>query len=137
VSFQLGAEQPVMPPQPQAIRHVQDHALEQVQKVLGELRLFVQRVQLTSHDSSGGVRFSGHVLAVKRFVFPPDIDAGENLAWLASRDDLQERAAAIALEIFAVRLDKRVFVRRRAGTGPGTDMHAPHLALGDFRTQGE
>ena len=30
----------------------------------------------------------------------PDIDAGEDFAWLASGDHLQERAAAIALEIF-------------------------------------
>ena len=45
----------------------------------------------------------------------------------------EERAAAIALEILAVKLEKRVFVRRRAVTGPVADMHTPHFALGDFR----
>ena len=54
-------------------------------------------------------------------------------------DHLEENAAAIALEVFAVKLEKGVFARGQAGSGRHaghrSKMNAANLALGKFGQQ--
>ncbi len=133
---QLLPEKLVMAPQTEAIRLVQHHAPEQIQKVFGEFGLLIERIQLTANRSSGIVWIPGHSLPVKGLLFPPVADAGQNLAGLAPGDHLQEDAPAIALEVIAIEFEISVFVGRQCWFGGGlrcgTKMHPAHLALGNL-----
>src|SRR5436309_983703 len=108
--------------------------LKQFEKLIGMLGLGVDRVQRTLNNLPWRVRVMRHPFPIKRFVVPAVVDAGKNLVLTMPGDHLQEDTAAIALKIVAVKLDKGVFARGKAGdgghAGHGLKMDAAHLALG-------
>ncbi len=64
-------------------------------------------------------------------------DGGEHSIRLMAGDHVEEDPAAIACEVIAVKLDKRVFTLSQPGfrylVGRWPQMKAAHLALREFR----
>ena len=133
-------EQLVMPSQTQAIRFVQHMLLKQFEEFFRLFGLCINRVQRASNNLPWRIGIPRESFPIERFLFPAVIDAGQDLVLPVAGDHLEENAAAIALEVFAIELDEGVFASGQTGAGRnarhGLEMDAAHFALGDFRQDG-
>ena len=129
-----------MPSQTQAVDFVQHVPLKQFQQFFRMFGLLIYRIERASDDLPRRIGIVRHSFAIERFLFPPVIDAGKNLVLTVPSDHLQEHAAAIAIQVFTVKLDKGVFAGGQAGAGRhaghSLKMDAADFALGDFRQHG-
>ena len=134
------AELLVMPLQTQAIGFIQRVPLKQLEQRSGVFGLGIHRIQRAADYLGRRVRIIGHALPIKRLVLPSVVDAGQNPVALIPGDHLNEGATAIAIDIFAVKLDEGVLASREAGCGRSIrrvpQMDAANFKARNFREHG-
>src|SRR5258708_12672254 len=131
-AFQFGPEHPVVPAKVQAVRFVQHHALKQVKKIFGELRLLVEWIQLATNRSSPAARIPWRLLLIKRLFLPTVTNAGEDFSGLAFGNHLQKNPTAVASKVVTIVLDVHVFVSRQLRFRSRARMRTTHFTLSDF-----